>query len=944
MRTCHRCACFVILLLFLTIVAQQTGNAVLLADNGSVGQTQSPGITYALTRGSAGVAFTSQTTALPRAAFGVTPGDFDGDGNLDIATIDSAGISIWLGNGDGTFRVGPIYPLRQCVFIAAADFNRDGHLDLAVTRSNGSVAILLGYGDGSFRAPVDYAVGSGPQGLAIGDFNGDGVPDMAVANAGFVNGTYTGNTVSILLGNGDGTFGAQEVFKTANGPLSITTADFGGAGRVDLAIATASSFGTVSVLRGNGDGSFQASADYPTSTNPNAMARTITTADLNGDGVIDFVAADLVHSKAGEAMEISVLLGSLNGTWHQTQTYNAGLVTDSSAIADGLSGTVLADLDGDGKLDLITVGKQISVQLGNGDGTFGAPVFYPVSDTTAAVAADFDNDGFLDLAAVGISMTVLRNSPAVALSGGSGNFHPTHIRTVSSPVTAVLGNPNHLPLKLSGLQITGDFAQSNDCGSELAASAQCSIAIRFSPQATGVRTGKLSVLDATGRTMGTLALSGQGTTDGPVVTASPTSLTFTQVRVATHATQTVQLTNTGNSSLSITSISTTGTGQFSQTNNCGTSVAASSSCIVTVTFSPSFPESQTGAVSISDNAPGSPQSITLTGSGESLAFSKASLSFQPEFVGQTSTTLQTVTVFNVGPGVVTFTAIGLSGSNAGDFQWLPSSGPQPSCPLPGVLRAQDHCYLSVSFTPSATGVRTASLSVSDDRDPLPLVLPISGSGKTAGSNATFSALSVSFGTVLDKASGKESLQLTNFGTQPLTVDSISITGTGQFTQRNQCGESLAVGASCNFNLLFSPTFGGTQTATLHVADNAPGSPQMISLSGTGQNIVFSKTDLVFATVPVGQTSAAQTVSLFSLSGNPIVIGSLSGPEAGDFQVIATSCSAFGDPGEIRIGDPCVIEIVFTPSGSGLRTAQLTFMNENSASGPAVVLPLSGNGS
>jgi len=943
MRACLRSKCVVLSLSFLAFALIQGGDTALTAAIGPSRPVQSTGNVEKETLSAAGVAFTLEATSLPQTAFGVAEADFNGDGKSDLATIDSSGISIWLGNGDGTFRAGPVYPLSQCVFIATADFNRDGHPDLAVTRANGALAILLGNGDGSFKSPVDYAVGAGPQGLAIGDFNGDGIPDVAVANAGLVNGTYTGNTVSVLLGNGDGTFRAQEVFTTAQGPLSVAAADLNGTGDLDLAVATAGSFGTVSVLRGNGDGTFQLPEDYPSSKNPDAEARTILAADLNGDGTVDFAVVDETPNKTGASIEISILFGSSDGTWQQGKTYDAGSLQDASGAASDLSRIVLADLDGDGKLDLISIGPQVSVQLGNGDGSFGSPVLYPISGGTAGVAADFDGDGFLDLAIAGRSMTILRNSPTAVLSGASGVFPARQVHTVSSPVTAVLSNPNHLALRLSGLQITGDFSQSSDCGNELAPGAQCSIAIRFSPQAAGTRSGELSIFDASGRSMSTLALSGQGTTDGPVVTLSASSLTFTQVRVATHQTQTVQLTNTGNSALSITSISITGTGQFSQTNNCGASVAAASSCTITVTFSPSFPETQTGAVSISDDAPGSPQSVALTGSGESLAFSKTNLNFQPVFVGQTSASLQTVTLFNVGPGVVTFTAVTIGGTNAGDFQWLPSGGPQPSCPLPGVLRANSHCYLSFSFAPSAAGARTALLSVSDDRDPFPATLAITGVGNPAGPIASFSALSISFGVVLANSRVNEALQLTNPGNQTLTISSISITGTGQFLQINDCGTSLAPGKSCSFNLIFSPGSGGAQTGTLDVIDNAPDSPQMIQLSGTGQNIEFNKTSLVFATEPMGQTSPGEMVSVFSLAGNPIIIGSLSGPDAGDFQVVSSSCGMFGLPAEIRIGDPCKLELVFIPSGTGLRTAQLTFMNENSVSGPAIVLPLSGMG-
>jgi len=943
MRTDLGLARYPLLALYLLLIFSMVSDAGLFAASRAASAVQAPAIRDGkVDQGGGGVVFTSQSSPWSQATVGIVAADFDGDGKSDLALIDSSGISILLGNGDETFRAGPVYPLSECAFIAAADFNRDGRVDLAVTRTNGKVSILLGKGDGTFDTATEYEVGVGPQGLAIGDFNRDGILDLAVANAGLANGKFLSNTVSILLGNGDGTFQGSKNFTTADGPVSVAAADLDSTGRVDLVVATSSPFGVVSVLRGNGDGTFQAAVDYKSSKDPHAVARTVLVADLNNDGALDLVVANETPTGTGSTTEISVLLASGDGTWKPPLTYKPVTAQKGSLVGNLLPRIALADLDGDGNLDLIFAGDGILVQLGNGDGTFRAPALYPVSDATGVAAADLDDDGLIDLVAVGRSITVLRNSPVAVLSGTTGTFSPRPLHTVSPPLTAVLSNPNHVPLKLSGLQLNnGDFSQSSDCGSQLAPGSQCNIAITFSPQSTGLRTGALSVMDFAGRSMNTLALSGAGTAQGPIAALSASSLTFTQVRVATQAMQTVQLTNTGDAPLSITSISTTGAGQFSVTNNCGASVAAAASCTLSVTFSPSFPETQTGTVAISDNAPGSPQIIQLTGSGESLAFSKTNLNFSPVVVGQTSSTLQSVTLFNVGPGAVTFTAIGITGPNAGDFQWLPNSGPQPSCPLPGVLRKGDHCFLSVSFTPSVIGTWTALLSVSDDRDPFPAVLPVSGVGKNLGPVASFSTRSLSFGTVPEGSHKNQNFQLTNSGDEVLSITSVATTE--GFSQTNSCGTGLAVGMTCQFTVTFSPGFGGTQSGTLKITDNAPGSPQAVNLTGVGQNIEFSKTSLVFPTVPVGQTTATRSVSVFSLSGNAIVIGTLTGPDAADFQVTSISCGTLGNFAEIRHGDPCIIQLTFTPSGTGTRTAQLVFSNENPVQGPSIVLPLSGNG-
>jgi FG-GAP-like repeat/Abnormal spindle-like microcephaly-assoc'd, ASPM-SPD-2-Hydin len=884
--------------------------------------------------------FTSERNASSLSSLGVAPEDFNGDGKIDLALIDSSGVSILIGNGDGSFRAGQTYPLANCASIIAADFNRDGRMDLAVTHANGNVAILIGDGDGTFQDPIDYPVGVGPEGLAIGDFNRDGKLDLVVANAGFSNNKYTGSTVSILLGNGDGTFQAQKTYSTAVGPLSMAVSDLNRDGRLDLAVATATTFGVTSILLGNGDGTFQSSVNYVTSKDHNAQAHSIITADLNDDGDVDLVVADNTPNETGTPTGLAVLLGHGDGTFQPPAIQAPGVLIDPAAAPNAISQIAVADIDGDGKLDLISVGNQVAVQRGNGDGTFAPALLYGTAGGTAVAVADLDGDGTLDLAIAGRALTVFLNTPIAALSSSSVGFPVTQLHASSAPKTIVLGNPSPASLKILGIQITGDFSETNNCGVPLAAGTQCEIAITFLPQTAGTRTGMLSISDSSGTGRQNVPLSGVGTTQGPLVVLSPTSLTFVGVRVATVSNQTVQLLNSGNGPLTISSFTTTG--EFSARNSCGSSLAAGDSCIFTVSFAPSSPETQTGSLTIADNGPGSPHTVSLTGTGESLAFSKTNLNFSTVVVGKTSSP-QTVTLFNVGGGVVTLTGIVFAGPNAGDFQVIPNGPMTPNCAVPDTLRGQARCFISVTFTPTGSGPRAAQMSVGDDRDPLPLTLPLSGVGKPVGPIAKWSATSLSFGVVPDGSKKNTELQLTNIGDEPLSI--VAIATLAEFSATNNCGSSVVAGASCTFTVTFAPTFGGTQSGNLSITDNAPGSPQTVSLTGIGENIEFNKTSLVFSTVPVGQTSTPQTVSLFSLSGNAIVTGMLTGPHATDFQLASSSCGPLGSPVEIRRGDPCKIVLTFTPTAKGSRAAQLIFTNNNGPEGTVpAVLPLSGDGS
>jgi len=306
----------------------------------------------------------------------VAVGDFNGDGKADFVVANS-GVSVWLGNGNGTFQA-PVNSAGGAspVALATGQFNGDGLLDLAAVYATGEVAILLGNGDGTFQPAVNYAAGSGPSAVAAADFNGNGVPDLAVANAG---------GVSVLLGNGDGTFQAAVNYAAGNGPAAVAAADFIGNGKADLAVVNAVD-GTVSVLLGNGDGTFQPAVSYAVAANPQAVA----VGDLNGDGRPDLVVAN------NAANSVSVLLGNGDGTFQAAVSYAAGANPQSVAVAD---------VNGDGLADVVTAnagGGNLSVLLGNGDGTLQAAVNFSAGSGPVSLAlASFNGDSRTNVVATG---------------------------------------------------------------------------------------------------------------------------------------------------------------------------------------------------------------------------------------------------------------------------------------------------------------------------------------------------------------------------------------------------------------------------------------------------------------------------------------------------------------------------------------------------------------
>jgi hypothetical protein len=337
-------------------------------------------------------------TLLPLTPFALTVGDFNGDGKADIAAATgnatSDDLTTLLGNGNGTFQAPVTTVTETNTFgfsfvgdapssISTADFNGDGRQDLVVVNNKdvrepfgrngfivvseqGSVSVLLGNGDGTFQAPRNSAAGASARAVAVGDFNGDGRPDFAVSNSG--------SSLSLFTNSGGGNFSSSSV-NTGVASASLVAGDFNGDGVTDLA---ATSFGGVRMLYGQAGGTLQAGPSYILGLGSPAAG------DFNGDGHLDLVGSAFTSTFT---YVVEPWLNNGNGTF-QAPTFISGAGVTLSSQATG-------DFNGDGIPDLVTASGQ--VQLGLGDGRFGDTITLPFPSGSSVAAVDADGNGTVDI-------------------------------------------------------------------------------------------------------------------------------------------------------------------------------------------------------------------------------------------------------------------------------------------------------------------------------------------------------------------------------------------------------------------------------------------------------------------------------------------------------------------------------------------------------------------
>lgn len=800
--------------------------------------------------------------------------DFNGDGNLDwvAGSATQMFLTVVLGNGNGTFRAGVNYAVGQGPEVAAGDFNKDGKLDVVtVDYPTAEVSVLLGNSNGTFQPAIKTPVPGAYYGIAVADLNGDGNPDV-------VTGDSTGSSprnVNVLLGKGDGTFAAPVRYSTGgSGEGQIALGDFNGDGKVDIAVVNQAD-STISLLLGNGDGTFQAAKIVTPALASNGFLGYLVAADFNGDGKLDLAVPDYGGSAAGK---VAILLGNGDGAFQAPTFLTSGA---------GSSGLAAADVNKDGKLDLVVANQfgTVDVFLGNGNGTFNTPIvlndlqsvggccnFNPIPIVVAV--ADFNLDGNLDLF-VGANR---------ADNGSPGNFYSN----VNLGAQLFLGNGD------------GTFTGPQD-------------------YLVGAQANSLVVGDFNGDGAPDVAAGDQGENfvsillnqTPPPISVLPKSLTFANQLVGTSsATQAITITNNG---AAATTTTIAASGDFTETNTCPVSpatLAVAANCAVNVAFKPTAIGVRNGTITVTHKLAGSPQSVPLSGTGVApiATLGGNSIGFGNQNVGTTSSA-QMVSLSNTGTATLTIASISIAGADASDFAETNTCG--------GSVAAGANCSISVTFKPTAAGNRSASVKITDNAAGSPQNVALTGTGVTPA--VMLSATSLNFGgQVITTASAAQNVTLTNNGTATLNISSIAITGAnnGDFSETNTCGASVAAAANCTISVTFKPTATGNRAASVTITDDAAGSPQAVALTGTG-------TDFTLGAANGGSTSANVT------AGQSATYNLQVSPVSGFNGTVSLSCSGAPSMANCTLSPASV-----TPNG----TVASAFTATVTTTAPSMVVP------
>jgi MBG domain (YGX type)/Abnormal spindle-like microcephaly-assoc'd, ASPM-SPD-2-Hydin/Beta-propeller repeat len=562
--------------------------------------------------------------------------------------------------------------------------------------------------------------------------------------------------------------------------------------------------------------------------------------------------------------------------------------------------------------------------------------------------------------------TAVTPGPNAAVFPTTLAFGSQATNTTSATQYVGVTNTGSLALAISSVVISTnptDFKiASNNCPASLAVNASCEIGVNFAPSTGGALSGALSVTDNSGGVANTtqaVSLAGTGTGTPEAALTPPSPYSFGNVNLGQSASEAFTLTNGGTGTLSISGVAVSGANaaDFIATNGCGSSLAASSNCTITVKFTPSSPASNESAtLTVTDNAngvTGSPQTELLSGTGAGVpqaVLSPAPYNFSNVDTGTTAN--ESFTLANNGTATLAISSGGISivpgaGTGASIFT-ITSNG----CGSSVAMNAS--CTINVSFAPAAATSYSATLQVVDNSGNVTGTTQTSAlSGTGVGTPIASLTASVPFGNVNEGSKQTATATISNTGLASLTVSAIAIlpgTNSADFTiTSTTCGSlpaTVAASSSCLVNLSFAPSTGAAESATLQVTDNSglvTGSTQTSSLTGTGVPIPIVSLSQSSYSFPAINEGASETSPTFTISNtgtaslNPLAV-TIMGTNAGDFTFASDTCSS-----SLANGSSCAVSVTFKPTAvpAGAESAYINIA-DNAANSPQTI-SLTGTG-
>jgi sugar lactone lactonase YvrE len=766
---------------------------------------------------------------------------------------------------------------------------------LSATATTSPASLAVGFTYNGFATPPT-AAGSYTVVATINDPNYAGTATgalliskaSATISLGSLAQTYTGSPFSATATTSPAslavsfTYNGSATAPTAAGSYTVVATindqNYAGSANGALVISKASASITLGSLAPTYTGSpFSATATtspaslavsftYNGSSAPPSTAGSYTVvATINDQNYAGSASGALVIAKAGQSISFTPLASPVN--------YIAPIALSATGGASG-SPVVFSVLTGSGSVSasqLVVAGPGTLVVAANQNGSANYAAAPQVTQTVVSIASGLTSN---------VSALHFGNVP---------------IGTASPSQTVIASNPNGFPVTGATVAANGDFSTASNCPT-IPGFGTCSINVTFTPTASGTRSGTLTVGGSQLSGQLTAALSGTGATAG--IQFSIAALDFGSVlSSATSIGQTVTIQNTGTTSLIVSRVTTTG--DFSTTGNCAV-IPAGSNCSLSVTFTPTALGARTGAVTLTDNAGGSTssQTINLAGMGTQAGatLTPSAAAFPSTLAGSTGFLIN-ATLTNT--GIAPLTGIGVS--ILGDFAQTNT--------CQGTLAAGSTCIVSVKYAPTVAGAESGTLTVIDNLGSQ--IVSLTGTGVVPGASLSSSQLMFG-GQLIDTSSLAQTVVFTNTGSAAVNVG--SVVTTSNFTDSTNCTGSVAPGASCSVNVIFTPTATGPLSGTVTISDGA--GTQVVSLNGQGTNpgLAVSPSFEIFGAQVAGTTSQAQTLTVTNtgtaaLTLNPITVS--------NNLVESDQCPAIFQPGA-----NCTVSLSFSPTSIGILSGSM----------------------